>query len=65
MIVGYACVSTQDQNPDSQMGALSRAGCDQIFKEKVTGKLRERPELSQCFRMLRTGDTLVVWKLDR
>jgi len=65
MIIGYARVSTQDQNPDFQVDALEKVGCDQIFQEKVTGKLRERPELSQCLRMLRTGDTLIVWKLDR
>jgi DNA invertase Pin-like site-specific DNA recombinase len=65
MIIGYARVSTQDQNPDFQVDALEKAGCDQIFREKVTGKLRERPELSQCLRMLRAGDTLIVWKLDR
>jgi DNA invertase Pin-like site-specific DNA recombinase len=45
--------------------ALEKAGCEQIFQEKVTSKLRERPELSQCLRMLRSGDTLIVWKLDR
>ena len=65
MIIGYARVSTQDQNPDFQVDALEKAGCDQIFREKVTGKLRERPELSQCLLMLRAGDTLIVWKLDR
>jgi len=65
MIIGYARVSTQDQNPDFQVDALEKSGCDQIFREKITGKLRERPELSQCLRMLRAGDTLVVWKLDR
>jgi DNA invertase Pin-like site-specific DNA recombinase len=65
MIIGYARVSTQDQNPDYQVDALEKSGCEQIFQEKMTGKLRERPELSQCLRMLRTGDTLIVWKLDR
>lgn len=65
MIIGYARVSTQDQNPAFQVDALEKAGCEQIFQERVTGKLRERPELSQCLRMLRKGDTLVVWKLDR
>ena len=65
MIIGYSRVSTQDQNPEYQVDALEKAGCEQIFQEKVTGKLRERPELSQCLRTLRTGDTLVVWKLDR
>lgn len=65
MIIGYARVSTQDQSPGYQVDALEKAGCEQIFQEKITGKLRERPELSQCLRMLRKGDTLVVWKLDR
>tara|TARA_R110001583_G_scaffold58364_3_gene174095 strand:- start:18870 stop:19472 length:603 start_codon:yes stop_codon:yes gene_type:complete len=65
MIIGYARVSTQDQNPDFQIDALEKAGCEQIFQEKFTGRLRERPELSQCLRMLRKGDVLVVWKLDR
>jgi len=65
MIVGYARVSTQDQNAELQVDALEKSGCEQIFQEKITGKLRERPELSQCLRTLRAGDTLVVWKLDR
>lgn len=65
MIIGYARVSTQDQNPEYQVDALEKAGCEQIFQEKMTGKLRERPELSHCLRTLRTGDTLIVWKLDR
>lgn len=65
MFIGYARVSTQDQNPELQVNALEKAGCKQIFQEKMTGKLRERPELSQCLRTLRKGDTLIVWKLDR
>jgi len=65
MNIGYARVSTQDQNPEFQVDALEKAGCEQIFQEKFTGKLRERPELSQCLRTLRKGDILVVWKLDR
>ncbi|MGC8119135.1 recombinase family protein [Marinobacter sp. VGCF2001] len=65
MIIGYARVSTQDQNPEFQVDALQKAGCEQIFQEQFTGKLRERPELSQCLRTLRKGDVLVVWKLDR
>ena len=65
MIIGYARVSTQDQNPELQADALRREGAEQIFQEKVTGALRERPELSQCLRTLRKGDMLVVWKLDR
>jgi DNA invertase Pin-like site-specific DNA recombinase len=65
VIIGYARVSTQDQNLGLQVDALEKAGGEQIFQEKFTGKLRERPELSQCLRMLRQGDVLVVWKLDR
>lgn len=65
MIVGYARVSTQDQNPGLQLDALRAAGCEQVFHEKATGANRERPELAACLRTLRTGDTLVVWKLDR
>jgi len=52
MIIGYARVSTQDQNPEFQVDALKKAGCEQIFQENFTGKLRERPELSQCLRTL-------------
>lgn len=65
MIVGYARVSTQDQNPELQMDALSAAGCEQVFHEKAAGTSRERPELTACLRSLRQGDQLVVWKLDR
>lgn len=65
MIVGYARVSTQDQSLDLQNDALRIAGCEEIFSEKITGKQRERPELQNCLRMLRKGDVLVVWKLDR
>lgn len=65
MIIGYARVSTQDQHPELQLDALTQAGCEQIFQEKMTGTLRERPELSLCLRTLRKGDTLVVWRMDR
>ena len=65
MIIGYARVSTQDQNPDLQLDALRGAGCEQLFQETATGKFRERPELAACLRTMRKGDTLVVWKLDR
>lgn len=65
MIIGYARVSTQDQNPALQTDALVAAGCEQVFHEKATGAIRERPELVACLRTMRKGDTLVVWKLDR
>jgi DNA invertase Pin-like site-specific DNA recombinase len=65
MIIGYARVSTQDQNPQLQLDALSGASCEQVFHETATGTLRERPELTACLRTLRKGDALVVWKLDR
>lgn len=65
MIIGYARVSTQDQNPELQLDALRGAGCEQLFQETATGTFRERPELAACLRTVRKGDTLVVWKLDR
>lgn len=65
MRIGYARVSTQDQNPDLLLDALAGAGCEQVFHEKVSGRIRARPELEACLRTLRQGDTLVVWRLDR
>lgn len=65
MIIGYARVSTQDQNPELQIDALEAAGCERIYQEKITGKTRQRPELDACLNALRKGDTLLVWRLDR
>lgn len=65
MLVGYARVSTQDQNPDLQTDALQAAGCGKVFTEKASGAQRDRPELKAALDYLRAGDTLVVWKLDR
>lgn len=65
MFVGYARVSTQDQNSDLQTDALGTAGCERLFEEKASGAQRERPELTKALDYVREGDTLVVWKLDR
>ena len=64
MLIGYARVSTQDQQLHLQLDDLQRAGCEQVFQEKVSsGKVR--PQLQLLVDSLRTGDTVVVWKLDR
>ena len=63
--IGYARVSTDDQNLDLQRDALARAGCSTIYEETASGKSAGRPELEQCRKALRAGDTLVVWRLDR
>lgn len=66
MRVGYARVSTNDQNPELQLEALRRAGCDKVFTEKASGARDDRPELARVLTdVLRSDDTLVVWKLDR
>lgn len=65
MLVGYARVSTLDQNPDLQVKALKSAGCKRLFVEKASGAQRDRPELMAAIDYVRGGDTIVVWKLDR
>lgn len=65
MRVGYARVSTDDQNPALQLDALRAAGCEKVFVEKRSGAQRDRPELTAALDYLRPGDSLVVWKLDR
>lgn len=65
MKIGYARVSTLDQNLDLQLNALQREGCGQIFQEKITGATTDRPELQKMLQQLRVGDEVVVWKLDR
>ena len=63
--IGYARVSTDDQNLDMQRDALRAAGCSVIYEETASGKGTARPELEQCRKALRPGDTLIVWRLDR
>jgi len=63
--IGYARVSTDDQHLDLQRDALAKARCGVIYEEAISGKNTARPELEQCLKALRTGDTLVVWRLDR
>ena len=65
MKIGYARVSTEDQNLDLQRDALRKAGCEAIYEEKASGRNIERPGLAACLKALRSGDTLAVWKLDR
>ena len=65
MLIGYARVSTEDQDPGLQIFALEEAGCERIYIDKKSGKDMQRPEWKQCKLDLREGDTLVVWKLDR
>jgi DNA invertase Pin-like site-specific DNA recombinase len=65
MKYGYARVSTEDQNPAMQLAALKKAGCKTVFKDEVTGAHVNRPALARCLKALATGDTLIVWKLDR
>lgn len=65
MRIGYARVSTQDQDPQVQLQALQAAGCERIFQEKASGGRWDRPELLRLLDQLRPHDVVVVWKLDR
>lgn len=65
MRLGYARVSTQDQDNQAQLEALKASGCEKIFQEKVSGGRWDRPELHKLLEHLRKGDIVVVWKLDR
>ena len=63
--LGYARVSTLDQDPALQHDALTAAGCDRIFVDKASGKLASRPALDDLLEQVRPGDTVGVWRLDR
>src|SRR6516225_2655092 len=65
MLLGYARVSTVDQNLALQRDALSEAGCTKIFTEQMSGAVSDRPALHDALEFARSGDTLIVWKLDR
>lgn len=66
MRVGYARISTTDQSPELQLEALRQAGCERVYTERASGARDDRPELARVLGdVLRAGDTLVVWKLDR
>ncbi|QQM26575.1 recombinase family protein [Elizabethkingia sp. M8] len=65
MKIGYARVSTKDQNLDLQIEALEKAGCEKIYQEKVSGSTKNRPELDKMIDQFREGDELYVWRLDR
>ena len=65
MTLGYARVSTNDQDTAAQVAALKSAGCEKIFREKASGGRWDRPELTRLLDQLRKGDVLVVWRLDR
>lgn len=64
-LIGYARISTQDQNVHLQRDALTHAGCERIFTDTISGSTSERKGLDEALNFLRSGDTLVVWKLDR
>jgi DNA invertase Pin-like site-specific DNA recombinase len=64
-LIGYARVSTGEQNPDLQLDALTAAGCARVFSDTASGALDKRPQLDALLDYVRLGDVLVVWRLDR
>lgn len=65
MLIGYARVSTDDQNLDLQKDALNKIGCEHIYEDQLSGAKDQRPGLQKALDYSREGDTLVVWRLDR
>jgi len=65
MLIGYARVSSHEQNLDLQLEALNKASCTRIFTDRISGARQNRPGLAETLSHLREGDTLVIWKLDR
>lgn len=65
MKIGYARVSTKDQNLNLQIDDLKKVGCEKIFTDKISGAKKDRPGLDEALNYARSGDILVVWKLDR
>jgi DNA invertase Pin-like site-specific DNA recombinase len=65
MMIGYARVSTREQDTAAQVAALKAAGCEEIYKDKASGGRWDRPRLQELLTHLRKGDVVVVWKLDR
>lgn len=65
MLIGYARVSTTDQDLTLQIDALTKAGCERLFTDKASGATTDRPGLTEALHFARAGDTLIIWKLDR
>ena len=65
MQIGYARISTDDQNMNLQRDALNQIGCEKLFEDQISGAKAKRPGLQQAIQFARTGDTIVVWRLDR